>query len=102
MNSVNTPHEANDELKLKSMISTLKSGNKLPAILVHNGQAYSGSHRIEAHKILDLEIEVVELIDNEFYEICNELSIDPIYDEITDFEYFFDEAKSLGFTGNSA
>ncbi len=102
MGSINPPHEVNDKSKLESMISFLKSGNKLPAILAHNGQAYSGSHRIEAYKILDLEIEIIEMTDDEFYEVCNELSIDPIYDEITDFEYFFDEAKSLGFAGESA
>ena len=93
--TIQAPHEVNDIDKLNAMIEMLKSGKSLPPILVHANQAYSGTHRLAAWAELDINPDVIEIDDDQFYAITDALGIDPMYDIICDFELFLDTAHDL-------
>lgn len=76
------PHEVTDTERLNNMVNTLSNGGSLPAVLTHEGQAYSGPHRIEVWKTEGLEPTITE----QFLAVCQELNIDSEYEVVTDFE----------------
>ncbi len=106
---INPPHQAFDRTRLASMVNALRTGGSLPAILVdEEGQAYSGSHRIEAVAIANqyekfecLEIGVVIITMEERTQILESMNLDSD-DEVYDFEPFLEEAKFLGLAGDAA
>ena len=71
------PHEVRDQGKLNALVEILKNGGELPPVLVCGDRAYSGSHRLAAWELMDVEPSVVE--------------------EATDLEEFLNVAQSLGF-----
>ena len=91
------PHEVRDQGKLNAMVEILKNGGELPPVLVCGDRAYSGSHRLAAWEMMDVEPSVVEMDDAEYCEVMTGLGLDPMYDEAEDFEEFLNVAQSLGF-----
>jgi len=101
MYDIYPPHEVTDTDKLNSMINTLKKGGSLPPVLVCGVQAYSGSHRIAAWQQCEMDIEYVEISDEEYKQIMISMNLDPVYDDVYDFEPFLEEAQWLGFAGDA-
>jgi len=93
---IESPHHAWDTEKLESMIKTLREGGNLPPILVHENQAYSGSHRLEAWSREDIDPDYIEIDDEAFKKIMTSMNLDPVYDTVTDFEPFLEESVLLG------
>ena len=91
------PHEVRDQGKLNALVEILKNGGELPPVLVCGDRAYSGSHRLAAWELMDVEPSVVEMDDAEYREVMKALELDPMYDEATDLEEFLNVAQSLGF-----
>lgn len=95
------PHQVTDNIKLASMIDLLRDGGELPPVLLYGDQSYSGSHRIAAWTELNMDIDYIEIDDDQYTQIMRSLSLDPIYDDISDFEIFMEEAIELGFAQNA-
>ena len=95
------PHEVRDQAKLNALVEILKNGGELPPVLVCGDRAYSGSHRLAAWEMMDVEPSVVEIDDAEYCEVMTALDLDPMYDEATDLEEFLNVARELGFAGNA-
>lgn len=95
------PHEVRDQEKLNALVEILKNGGELPPVLVCGDRAYSGSHRLAAWELMDVEPSVVEMDDAEYCEVMEALDLDPMYDEATDLEEFLNVAHQLGFAGNA-
>ncbi len=106
---INPPHQAFDRSLLASMLNTLRTGGSLPAILVdEEGQAYSGSHRIEAmlraqqyeqHSALELDVVIITMEQRgQIMESMNREASEEVYD----FEPFLEEAKFLGMADTAA
>lgn len=91
------PHEVRDQGKLNALVEIMKNGGELPPVLVCGDRAYSGSHRLAAWELMDVEPSVVEMGDAEYCEVMKALELDPMYDEATDLEEFLNVAQSLGF-----
>ena len=95
------PHEVRDQEKLNALVGILKNGGELPPVLACGDRAYSGSHRLAAWGLMDVEPSVVEMDDAEYCEVMESLGLDPMYDEATDLEEFLNVARDLGFAGNA-
>lgn len=101
---IQAPHQAHDRDKLAGMMVVLRRGGTLPAILVdEEGQAYSGSHRIEAverikefERYCDIEdLEYIVITMEQRAEIMESMNLSAD-DEVSDFEPFLEEALYLG------
>ena len=95
------PHEIIDYDKIDSMVTQLREGGSLPPVLVCGDQAFSGSHRLAAWDLLDLNPDVVEIEDDDYRAILESLGLDPDVDEVRDFEPFLDAAKKMGLAGGA-
>ena len=95
------PHEVRDQEKLNALVEILKNGGELPPVLVCGDRAYSGSHRLAAWELMDVEPSVVEMDDAEYCKVMEALDLDPMYDEAVDLEEFLNVARELGFAGNA-
>jgi len=84
------PHEAKDKDKLEAMVNILKEGGQLPPIYVCGDIAYSGSHRLKAWDILDMDADVIEVDDSVIAQAMEAIGLEPGYDEITQFGRFED------------
>ncbi len=93
------PHNVTDQKKLSEMISILEGGGELPPVLTNGEQAYSGSHRIAAWDALEMDHNAVELDDDEYVAVMENINLDPVYDTVCDFEPFLASAVELGFAG---
>ena len=91
------PHEVRERNKLAGMIRALRRGESLPPVLVCGDNALSGSHRLVAWEKMGVEADVVEMSDEEYCETMTELGLDPMYDNIVDYEDFLITAQALGF-----
>lgn len=90
---INAPHQATDKAKLTAMIEALRTGGELPAVVVWQGQALTGSHRIEAVRLAyklwsegaegweaaaKPEISVIEASDEDIAAVMDKLSLDTL------------------------
>jgi len=101
MQLIEPPHQPRDRAKLASMVKSLRANKMLPAILVYGEQAYSGSHRLAAWSMMDIEPDYVEINDDEYTKIMGSVNMDPIYDSVYDYDQFLQGAKSLGLAGGA-
>lgn len=74
------PHEIRDREKLEKMIEHLRNGNELPPIVANGEIAFSGSHRLAAYSVCNMDPQVVEINDEEFVTAMGFLGLDQ-YDE---------------------
>lgn len=93
---IQPPHQAWDKEKLALMVKHLEAGKSLPPILVCDNQAYSGSHRIEAWEIMEMEVDYIEISTDDRKKVFESMNLDIETDEINDFESFLEEAIWLG------
>jgi hypothetical protein len=84
----NPPHEIRDEKKLQAMIDTLNNGGSLPPIVVIGESALTGSHRLAAWLECDMDPDYIEITNDEYYKTMESLDLDPIYDNIDDYNQF--------------
>jgi len=98
---IEPPHQAHERDKLAGMLRALRAGETLPPVLVHAGQAYSGSHRIEAWSRLEMEVDYVEISDEDYDAIMIESNLDTVNDCVYDFEMFLGNAQYLGLAGEA-
>jgi hypothetical protein len=89
MTTYHPPHDAQDEAKLAALMAVLQRGEDLPPIVVHGITAFTGSHRHEAYlrawaladnldeawENVPAEIPVVEMSDEDYAAMCEELGV---------------------------
>lgn len=89
------PHEVRDQEKFKSMVSSIKSGNTLPAVVVYGLNAYTGSHRIAACIEADTEIESIEICRDDYVKTIASINGMDIEDVMSFDESDIDEVEEI-------
>ena len=78
------PHRATDESKLAALVAAYSAGETVPPVIVEpNGyQAITGSHRIAAAEIADVEVPMIILTEADYTAACEYLGIDSLGDAV--------------------
>ena len=85
-----------DEACLAQMIEHLRGGHSLPPIIVCGEIAFSGSHRLEAWHSEDIEPPTVEISDSDYCDAMRTLGLDPVYDQLNNYDDFCDALRANG------
>ena len=90
------PHDVIDPEKVVDMVRALRRGDPLPPIIVQGCRAFSGTHRLAAWAAVGAAPSVIEIDEDEYDYACLYLGLDPVYDEVTDFEPFVEALRTTG------
>ncbi len=78
------PHRATDDSKLAALVAAYSTGETVPPVIVEpNGfVAITGSHRIAAAEIADVDVPMLILTDADYTAACDYLGIDSLGDAV--------------------